>query len=96
MTGDVTIQPGRAAADHDDGDLPQHDLRGPRSGSTASTSSIFDEVHYLDDRERGTVWEEAIIYAPPHIRIVALSATVPNVEELADWIERGPRGRRST
>ena len=47
---------------------------------------VFDEVHYLDDRERGTVWEESIIFAPPHIRIVALSATVPNVAELADWI----------
>jgi len=48
---------------------------------------IFDEVHYLDDLERGTVWEESIIYAPPHVRIVALSATVPNVDELAAWIE---------
>ena len=48
---------------------------------------IFDEVHYLDDRERGTVWEEAIIYAPPHMRIVALSATVPNVAQFASWIE---------
>ena len=47
---------------------------------------VFDEVHYLDDRERGTVWEEAILYAPRHIRIVALSATVPNVDDLAAWI----------
>ena len=47
---------------------------------------VFDEVHYLDDLERGTVWEEAILYAPPHVRIVALSATVPNVDELAAWI----------
>lgn len=49
--------------------------------------AVFDEVHYLDDRERGTVWEEALIYMPPHIRPVALSATVPNVQELADWLE---------
>ncbi len=48
--------------------------------------AIFDEVHYLDDPERGTVWEESIIYAPPHMRVVALSATVPNVDELAAWI----------
>jgi superfamily II RNA helicase len=47
---------------------------------------VFDEVHYLDDLERGTVWEEAILYAPPHVRLVALSATVPNVEELAGWV----------
>jgi superfamily II RNA helicase len=49
-------------------------------------AAIFDEVHYLDDPERGTVWEESILYAPPHVRIVALSATVPNVAELAAWI----------
>ena len=48
---------------------------------------VFDEVHYLDDLERGTVWEESILYAPPHVRIVALSATVPNVKELAAWVE---------
>jgi superfamily II RNA helicase len=47
---------------------------------------IFDEVHYLDDRERGTVWEESLIYAPGHIAVVGLSATVPNVEEFARWI----------
>ncbi|OGW86480.1 MAG: hypothetical protein A3A81_02840, partial [Omnitrophica bacterium RIFCSPLOWO2_01_FULL_45_10b] len=47
---------------------------------------IFDEIHYLDDPERGTVWEEAILFTPPEIRILALSATVPNVKQLADWI----------
>lgn len=47
---------------------------------------IFDEVHYLDDPERGTVWEEALLFTPLEIRILALSATVPNVGELADWI----------
>ncbi len=47
---------------------------------------IFDEVHYLDDAERGTVWEEAILFTPPEIRMLALSATVPNIEELAGWI----------
>ena len=47
---------------------------------------IFDEIHYLDDPERGTVWEEAILFTPVEIRILALSATVPNVRQLADWI----------
>jgi superfamily II RNA helicase len=47
---------------------------------------IFDEIHYLDDIERGTVWEESIIFAPDHIRILCLSATVPNLEPLARWI----------
>lgn len=47
---------------------------------------IFDEIHYLDDIERGTVWEESIIFAPEHIRILCLSATVPNLEQLSNWI----------
>jgi superfamily II RNA helicase len=47
---------------------------------------IFDEIHFINDAERGTVWEESIIFTPPHIQIVCLSATVPNSMELAEWI----------
>ncbi|NLD99188.1 MAG: DEAD/DEAH box helicase [Fibrobacter sp.] len=47
---------------------------------------IFDEIHYLDDPERGTVWEESIILAPREIRFMCLSATVPNIHELAQWM----------
>lgn len=47
---------------------------------------IFDEIHYLDDPDRGTAWEESIIFAPPHIKILGLSATVPNVREIASWM----------
>jgi antiviral helicase SKI2 len=39
---------------------------------------IFDEVHYINDRERGVVWEEVIILLPSHVNIIMLSATVPN------------------
>jgi len=47
---------------------------------------IFDEIHYLDDPERGTVWEESIIFCPEHIKILALSATIPNAIQLSSWI----------
>ncbi|KAI4373417.1 hypothetical protein MLD38_011543 [Melastoma candidum] len=47
---------------------------------------IFDEVHYVNDAERGVVWEEVIIMLPRHINIILLSATVPNTMEFADWI----------
>jgi len=47
---------------------------------------VFDEIHYLDDPERGTVWEESIILAPREIRFMCLSATVPNIQELAQWM----------
>lgn len=49
---------------------------------------IFDEVHYLDDRERGTVWEEALLLTPRETEILALSATIPNAQQLAGWIEK--------
>ena len=49
---------------------------------------VLDEVHYLEDRYRGSVWEEIILSAPPEIVLVCLSATVSNAEELAGWIEK--------
>jgi len=53
---------------------------------------VVDEVHFLQDAYRGPVWEEVIIHLPAHVRLIALSATVSNVAELADWIGtvRGP------
>lgn len=48
---------------------------------------IFDEVHYIDNPERGTVWEESLIFLPPHMNILALSATIPNIKDFAEWIE---------
>ena len=47
---------------------------------------ILDEVHYMNDEQRGTVWEESIIYCPTNIQIIALSATVANADKLTEWI----------
>ena len=47
---------------------------------------VLDEVHYMNDEQRGTVWEESIIYCPTNVQIIALSATVANADELTDWI----------
>jgi superfamily II RNA helicase len=49
---------------------------------------IFDEVHYLGDDERGSVWEESIIFAPKHVRFICLSATISNLDELRHWMEQ--------
>ncbi|MES1907920.1 MAG: hypothetical protein MHM6MM_000948 [Cercozoa sp. M6MM] len=49
---------------------------------------VFDEVHYVNDPERGVVWEEVIIMLPDHVKLVMLSATVPNVKEFAEWVGR--------
>ncbi|MFT4312574.1 MAG: DEAD/DEAH box helicase [Candidatus Woesearchaeota archaeon] len=48
---------------------------------------IFDEIHYINDRERGTVWEESIIFSPENVRFLCLSATIPNYKQFAQWIE---------
>ncbi|MBD2448379.1 RNA helicase [Nostoc sp. FACHB-152] len=47
---------------------------------------VLDECHYMNDRQRGTVWEESIIYCPREVQLVALSATVDNSEQLTDWL----------
>jgi superfamily II RNA helicase len=47
---------------------------------------VLDECHYMNDSQRGTVWEESIIHCPPPIQLVALSATVANADQLTDWI----------
>ena len=47
---------------------------------------VLDECHYMGDEGRGTVWEEIIVNCPKDVALVALSATVRNVNEIADWI----------
>ncbi len=47
---------------------------------------IIDEIHFVDDPERGTVWEELLIYLPTKIRILGLSATLSNLEQFAGWL----------
>lgn len=47
---------------------------------------IFDEVHYIKDLERGVIWEETIILCNKQVRLLFLSATIPNTQEFAEWI----------
>ncbi|MGC1194920.1 MAG: DEAD/DEAH box helicase, partial [Candidatus Dormiibacterota bacterium] len=47
---------------------------------------ILDEIHYIDEYPRGTVWEEVIVQAPQHIKFIGLSATITNVDEVAAWM----------
>ncbi|MBO8234463.1 DEAD/DEAH box helicase [Prochlorococcus marinus XMU1419] len=51
-------------------------------------SVILDECHYMNDPQRGTVWEETIIHCPTRIQIIALSATIANADQLQNWIEK--------
>lgn len=47
---------------------------------------VFDEAHYLSEKERGKVWEESIMLTPKGIQILPLSATIGNASEFASWI----------
>ncbi len=47
---------------------------------------VIDEIHFLDEEERGTVWEELLIYLPSEVRILGLSATLANLDEFAGWL----------
>lgn len=48
---------------------------------------VFDELHYLDDDYRGTIWEESIMFTPPHMRMIALSASLPNIDDVLSWMK---------
>jgi superfamily II RNA helicase len=68
-------------------------LYGTRIGEVGTSlvdveAVVLDECHYMNDRQRGTVWEESIIYCPPELQIVALSATVENGGQLTDWLSQ--------
>jgi len=49
-------------------------------------SVIFDEVHYINDKDRGHVWEETLILLPPTIHLVLLSATLSKPQLFANWL----------
>lgn len=85
LTGDVTINP-TAPLMIMTTEIYRNTLLEEADRLSAYAWVIFDEVHFLDDPERGTVWEEAILFTPPHINLLCLSATIPNVQELAGWI----------
>lgn len=50
---------------------------------------VFDEVHYINDADRGQVWEKTILMLPKHVQMVMLSATIDNPTGFAEWCERG-------
>ena len=85
MTGDVTINPNASCMIMTTEILRSMLYRGSELCREMAWV-IFDEVHYMRDRERGVVWEETMILLPDTVRFVFLSATIPNSREFAEWI----------
>lgn len=87
VTGDVKVNPDAQCLIMTTEILRSYLYRGDDIISSIG-AVIFDEVHYVNDMERGVVWEETIILLPKEVTLVMLSATVPNFLEFGDWVGR--------
>jgi ATP-dependent RNA helicase DOB1 len=87
MTGDVTINPNASCLVMTTEILRSMLYRGSEVMREVKWV-IFDEIHYMRDKERGVVWEESIIMLPHKVRFVFLSATIPNAIEFAEWVAK--------
>ena len=85
LTGDVTERPDGSILVMTTEVLRNMLLQAPHALDDVACV-IFDEVHFLADPERGTTWEEAILYCPKFVQLICLSATVANADEIATWI----------
>jgi len=87
MTGDVTVNPHAKVLVMTTEILRNTLFEDP--GKLKDVGCVvFDEVHYMDDPERGSVWEETLMFLPEEIVVVALSATIDNLGQFAAWLER--------
>lgn len=85
ITGDVVINPSATCLVMTTEILRSMLYRGSEVVREVSLI-VYDEIHYLRDKERGVVWEESIILAPTSTRFAFLSATIPNARDFAEWI----------
>ncbi|XP_042208658.1 exosome RNA helicase MTR4-like [Homarus americanus] len=85
LTGDVTINPNASCLIMTTEILRSMLYRGCEVTREVGWV-IFDEIHYMRDKERGYVWEETIILLPPTVHFVFLSATIPNASQFAQWV----------
>ncbi|KNB41803.1 hypothetical protein JH06_4702 [Blastocystis sp. subtype 4] len=87
MTGDVTISPNATVLVMTTEILRSMLYKGSDILREVAWV-IYDEIHYMRDKERGVVWEESIILLPDSVRFVFLSATIPNARDFAGWIAK--------
>ena len=87
MTGDMTINPTATCLIMTTEILRNMLYRGSEVMREVAWV-IYDEVHYMRDKERGVVWEESIILLPHKVRFVFLSATIPNAKEFVGWVAK--------
>lgn len=88
LTGDVQENPAAPLLVLTTEILHNKLLRGQLTAMNDVSCLVFDEFHYLSDPDRGRIWEETIMLCPRHVQVVCLSATLPNIQELADWMRQ--------
>ncbi|MCM8781041.1 MAG: DEAD/DEAH box helicase, partial [Candidatus Omnitrophica bacterium] len=86
LTGDISVNPSASVLIMTT-EIFRNKILDESQSLKSYTWAIFDEVHYLDNPERGTVWEEALMFLPEHMKLLALSATIPNIKQISSWIE---------
>ena len=91
LTGDVSFRP-HAPVVVMTTEVLRNMLFGRSAMLDGLVTIVLDEVHYLQDPYRGSVWEEILVLAPASIAFVCLSATVNNAREFGAWLTsvRGP------
>ncbi|KAF5296655.1 hypothetical protein FQR65_LT10195 [Abscondita terminalis] len=85
VTGDVTINPSASCLIMTTEILRNMLYRGSEIMREVGWV-VFDEIHYMRDKERGVVWEETLILLPQNVHFVFLSATIPNARQFAEWV----------
>jgi len=85
VTGDVTINPTASCLIMTTEILRNMLYRGSEVMREVGWV-IFDEIHYMRDKERGVVWEETLILLPDNVHYVFLSATIPNARQFCEWV----------
>ena len=88
LTGDVSVNRDKASVLVLTTEVYRNMLYDKDSDAVRDVHSvILDEFHYMNDRDRGTVWEECVIQSPKNVLLVALSATMRNVNDIKAWFE---------
>jgi len=97
FTGDIKVNPNADVLIMTTEILMNTLFKGPQTSSTCLSFQInietelacvvFDEVHYINDQDRGKVWEQSIMMLPKHVQMIMLSATIDGPERFARWIE---------
>jgi ATP-dependent RNA helicase DOB1 len=85
VTGDITINPSASCLIMTTEILRNMLYRGSEIMREVGWV-VFDEIHYMRDKERGVVWEETLILLPDNVKYVFLSATIPNARQFAEWV----------